>query len=186
MEQLNNSLTALPVLENIFLLVGIISLVVLLVSLAIDGIIDAFSVGDGLFSIPVISAFTALFGFVSYGSLAVFHTGADIAIILGIVAGGIGAVIAYALMRFLKASESNDSAAAIEFVGRDALLTSSIIEQENGSTSYGAISVTLRGNVYHFSAKAETPISKGEEVTIVEQLSSTLMLVKAVKQTEQK
>lgn len=183
MEMLN-SFTEGSATATLFLTVGILATIVLIFTFVLDGILEAFDIGDGPLSISVMSSFVALFGFVSFAAITAYDTSVLTAVIAGAIAGLLAGVFAFMVTQFLRNSEHSDSAGVSEFIGRKGKLTYGIRAKDNGTMSYGEVSLYLRGNKYVFSATAEEEIPKDTEVEIAEQRSDTLMLVKPVATSE--
>lgn len=157
-----------------FLLIGLIGLVVLIIAFALDGIFDAFDIGDGPLSLTTLAAFAAVFGGVG---LVAISSGASVstAALLGAVAGLLGGVGAWLLSRFFKNSESSASIDSNTLKGETATVILAITPER-----VGEIAISANGHRHTFSAVADDTISVGTEVRIIANISGTSVKVEKI------
>ncbi|UOR00986.1 hypothetical protein MUN77_12660 [Leucobacter allii] len=156
---------------GVFLIIGIVGGLLLLVSLVLDGIFDAFDFGDGPLSLTTIAAFAAIFGFTAFASVGAGMS-TSIAAVLGALAGLIGAAAAWWLSRFIRSAESNTSVSGDELVGSIGAVVLAI--PENG---LGEVAVTRHGERISLAASADTAIARGTAVRVVQTITSTSVRV---------
>jgi hypothetical protein len=162
---------------GIFLLIGIAGGVLLLISLLLDGIFDAFDFGDGPLSLTTIAAFTAIFGFTAF---ALVGSGVDspLAGTLGALAGVLGGALAWWLSRLIRSAESSTAVSSGELAGLEA----SVVLEIPGGSGFGEIAFTRHGERVSLSACASDRLPRGTRVRIVDSLTPTSVLVAAVSQ----
>lgn len=158
-----------------FLIIGGIGLVILLVSVvfgeAIEGIFDLDFLGGDLFSAAGIAAFLGAFGFSGVISLALLDI-TWIAILVGLVAGGIAFWGAAALTRWLKAGENHAVVRSDALVGASGRVITAIPEG-----SYGEVMISVGGRTLKRSARADVSIPSGVEVWVSGIVSPTAVQV---------
>lgn len=159
---------------GIFLIIGIVGGVLLLVSLLLDGIFDAFDFGDGPLSLTTIAAFTAIFGFASFASVGAGMS-TPVATIVGALSGLLGAAAAWWLSRAIRGAESNTAVSGSDLVGSTGAVVLAI--PENG---LGEVAVTRHGERISLSATATAPVPRGALVRIVQVVTSTSVRVEPV------
>lgn len=156
---------------SIFLVVGIIGVVLLLISLVLDGIFDAFDAGDGPLSLTSIAAFTAVFGFAAFAGVgAGLSTG--LAATVGAFAGVVGGAGAWWLSRMIRRAESNTAVTGTDLVGSIGSVTLAIPED-----GLGEVAVVRNGERLSLSATADHPIPRGAAITITQTITSTSVRV---------
>lgn len=156
---------------SIFLVIGIVGGILLLLSLVLDGIFDAFDFGDGPLSLTTIAAFTSIFGFAAFASVgAGMSTGAASAV--GGIAGLIGAVAAWWLSRLIRGAESSTALSGSDLVGSEASVVLAIPQG-----GLGEVALVRHGERVSLSATAEEAIGRGARVRIVQTLTSTSVQV---------
>jgi membrane protein implicated in regulation of membrane protease activity len=157
---------------NTFLLIGIVSIVLLIISVLLEGIFDVFDFGDGPLSLTTLSAFGAAFGFAAFGAegggLAI-----PVAIAIGIAAGIVGLLLAIPGSRMLQNSESTSTIKNSQLKGTKALIILPIRDDK----SLGEIAFSLNGHRYTFAAQSQEPLQVGDKVTIIDVLTESLVLV---------
>ncbi|MFD5601115.1 hypothetical protein ACFWHR_13795 [Leucobacter sp. NPDC058333] len=159
---------------GIFLIIGIAGGVLLLISLLLDGIFDAFDFGDGPLSLTTIAAFMAIFGFASFASVGAGMS-TPVATVVGALSGLLGAAAAWWLSRAIRGAESNTAVSGTDLFG----LTGSVVlaVPANG---LGEVAVIRHGERISLSASAEAPIPRGTQVRIVQIVTSTSVRVEPV------
>lgn len=172
MDWIQGLLNGSVVSGGVFLLIGIAGAVLLLISLLLDGIFDAFDFGDGPLSLTTISAFTAIFGFSAF-ALVGAGVAPPLAGTLGAVAGMIGGGLAWWLSRFVRSAESSTAVSSGELAGLEA----SVVLAIPGGSRFGEIALTRHGERVSLSACAKLPLERGARVRIVESLTPTSVLV---------
>lgn len=159
---------------GIFLLIGIIGAVLLLLSLLLDGIFDAFDFGDGPLSLTTIAAFTAIFGFTAFASVGA-GMATPIAAVVGALAGAVGGAIAWWLTRLIRSAESTTALSGDDLLGSVGAVVLAIPEG-----GLGEVALTRHGERVSLSASAIAPIPRGAAVRIVQMVTSTSVLVELV------
>ncbi|WP_346058033.1 hypothetical protein [Leucobacter alluvii] len=159
---------------GIFLIIGVVGGVLLLISLLLDGIFDAFDFGDGPLSLTTIAAFTAIFGFASFASVGAGMS-TPVATIVGALSGLLGAAAAWWLSRAIRGAESNTAVSGTDLVGSTGAVVLAI--PANG---LGEVAVTRHGERISLSASAEAPVPRGAQVRIVQVVTSTSVRVEPV------
>ncbi len=157
-----------------FLTIAIISLVVLIIAILIDGIFDF--LGGGAIPLEALGAFGTLFGFIGFACIG---GGVSIgaATTIGGIIGIIGAVGAWWFGRwFKKGSDTNSATDTKTIVGREAIVTLRI----PGGSDLGEIALSQNDLRVTFSAMADTIITAGSTVEITAVISETSVKVKAV------
>lgn len=159
---------------GIFLIIGIVGGVLLLVSLLLDGIFDAFDFGDGPLSLTTIAAFTAIFGFTAFASVGA-GIPTPISAVLGGLAGVVGGAAAWWLSRFIRNAESTTAVSGDDLVGSLGSVVLAI--PQNG---LGEVALTRHGERISLSASAAAPIPRGSAVRVVQVVTSTSVRVEPV------
>lgn len=165
-----------------FLGLGITGVVLLVLSLLLDGVlegvlsaVDAFDALDGLLSLPVVAAFVSMFGF--SGAIALETTGWGVAgaIGAGVPAGALTGWFAYRLGRALTDDRSGAAPRDEDLVGLAGSVVTSI-----PAGGYGEVLVRLSGLPVKLAARSEVPVARGAEVWVEQALSSTAVSVRVV------
>lgn len=159
---------------GIFLIIGVVGGVLLLISLLLDGIFDAFDFGDGPLSLTTIAAFTAIFGFASFASVGAGMS-TPVATIVGALSGLLGAAAAWWLSRAIRGAESNTAVSGSDLVGSTGAVVLAI--PANG---LGEVAITRHGERISLSAAADAPVPRGALVRIVQVVTSTSVRVEPV------
>ena len=159
---------------GVFLIIGIIGAILLVLSVILDGLFDAFNFGDGPLSLTTIAAFTAIFGFASF---AMVGAGASttVAGIVGAVAGVAGGAVAWWLSRLIRSAESNTSISSEELIGSEASVVLAI-----PAGGLGEVALVRNGERVSLSATAATAIARGSRVRVVQTLTATSVSVEEV------
>ncbi|MHA3683309.1 hypothetical protein ACXR2T_05225 [Leucobacter sp. HY1910] len=166
---------------GIFLIIGVIGAILLLISLLLDGIFDAFDFGDGPLSLTSIAAFTAIFGFTAFASVGA-GTPTPVAAVLGSLAGLLGGAAAWWLSKLIRGAESTTAVSEDELVGKTASVVLAIPEG-----GLGEVALTRHGERVSLAASSAAPVARGAAVRIVQVITSTSVRVEAdtTEQTEQ-
>lgn len=159
---------------GIFLIIGIVGGVLLLISLLLDGIFEAFDVGDGPLSLTTIAAFTAIFGFTSFASVGA-GMATPVAAIVGALAGVVGGAAAWWLSRLIRSAESTTAVSGGDLVGS---LGSVVLAIPEGGL--GEVALTRHGERISLSATASEPIPRGTAIRVVQIVTSTSVRVEPV------
>lgn len=152
------------------LVVGTVSLIILSISLIIDG--EVLDFGGDWFSISGIAAFFGLAGFTTLGAMA----GGAPPLLTGILAltvGALGLVGMGYVLRFLKASSTEHETSLDMLRGDVGKVTTEITV-----SAPGQIAATLSGLPVRLSAVSEEPLAVGDSVLILDILSPTQVLVR--------
>lgn len=156
---------------GVFLIIGIVGGVLLLISLVLDGIFDAFDFGDGPLSLTTIAAFTAIFGFTAF-ALVGAGLATPVAGALGAVAGVAGGAAAWWLSRVIRNAESNTAVTGEELVGSLAGVVLAIPEG-----GLGEVALVRHGERVSLSASSDVAIPRGAQVRITQTITATSVRV---------
>lgn len=156
---------------GIFLIIGIVGGLLLLISLVLDGIFDAFDFGDGPLSLTTIAAFTAIFGFTAF-ALVGAGLPTPLAGTLGALAGVLGGAAAWWLSRVIRSAESTTSVSSNELVGSTAGVVLAI-----PAGGLGEVALVRHGERVSLSATSDVAIPRGAEVRIAQTLTATSVRV---------
>ncbi|SJN09243.1 SC66T3.19c, hypothetical protein, len: 169 aa; unknown function, weakly similar to TR:O32077 (EMBL:Z99119), YuaF, Bacillus subtilis hypothetical protein (174 aa), fasta scores; opt: 142 z-score: 164.3 E(): 0.08, 28.0% identity in 161 aa overlap. Contains 5x (V/L)(F/L)(D/E)G repeats near the N-terminus [Leucobacter sp. 7(1)] len=159
---------------GVFLLIGIIGAVLLLLSLVLDGIFDAFDFGDGPLSLTTIAAFTAIFGFTAFASVGA-GMATPVAAVVGALAGLVGGLAAWWLTRLIRGAESTTALSGDDLVGSTGSVVLAI-----PAAGLGEVALTRHGERVSLSASAADPIPRGTAVRIVQVITSTSVRVEPI------
>lgn len=159
---------------GIFLTIGIVGGVLLLISLLLDGIFDAFDFGDGPLSLTTIAAFTSIFGFTAFAGVG---AGLDtpVAAVMGAAAGLLGGAVAWWLTRLIRGAESSTALSGEDLIGSEGAVVLAI-----PAGGLGEVAITRHGERVSLSATAATPLERGTAVRIVQTMTSTSVRVEPV------
>lgn len=158
-----------------FLIIGVVSVILLIVSVLLDGIFEAFDFGDGPLSLTTIAAFGSVFGFVGYASIG---GGASVgmATLYGAIAGLLGGILAWWMSKFFANSDSTASIKAASLEGTIA----QVILRIPGGESFGEVAITSNGLRHTFSALSKTPIATGSKVKVTSVLTNSSLYVEEI------
>lgn len=156
-----------------FLIIGAVGIVLLVISLALDDLVDGLfdQVGGDYLSGAALAAFLGALGFV--GALTLNLTSSiPIAILIGVLSGvGLGALAGWFTMRLRKGGDAANVRTA-DLVGQEGNVTTPI-----PSDGYGVVSIVVAGHITRLNAQADHPISSGTPIVITEVLSATAVRV---------
>lgn len=161
---------------GVFLIIGIVGGVLLLLSLLLDGIFDAFDFGDGPLSLTTIAAFTAIFGFTAFASVGA-GMATPVAAVVGALAGLVGGAAAWWLTKLIRGAESTTALSGDDFVGSEGAVVLAIPEG-----GLGEVAIFRHGERVSLAATADVPIARGAAVRIVQTVTSTSVRVEPVVQ----
>jgi len=159
-----------------FLIIGIIAVVLLVLSFALEGIFEAFDFGDGPLSLTTISAFGAVFGFVGYASVGAGASPA-LATLAGALTGVLGGFGAWRFAKFFENSSSSASIRSDSLTGEFAM----VILRINGGDSLGEVALMQNGIRHTFAAMSAEPIAVGTKVVIIATISDSSVMVETIK-----
>lgn len=162
-----------------FLTIGIIGIILLLISVLLDGVFEFLSAGDGPLSLTTIAAFGSTFGFGGYATIGAGGTPA-VASLVGVSIGLVGGVLAWLITRFFSKATTS---AAISSSTVDGTIAS-VILRIPGDEYYGEISFSRNGQRFSFAALAQEPIPVGSTVEVVTVLSESSVMVRKVQEDE--
>ncbi|MET8970341.1 hypothetical protein [Streptomyces hydrogenans] len=162
-----------------FLGLGIGGLLLLVLSLAFDGVLEGLFDGmgglDGFLSLPVVAGFLSALGFTGALVLGTTGTGAGVATGAGAVAGvGVG----WVTWRFGRALLRDPGAPAPR--GEDLAGSAGSVVTAVPADGYGEVLLYLAGQPVKYAARAAGPVPRGAEVWVESVLSPTSVLVRPV------
>lgn len=169
---LNGILDGSLVAGGAFLIIGIVGAVLLLLSLLLGGIFDAFDFGDGPLSLTTIAAFTTIFGFTAFACVG-SGVPAGLAGVFGALAGLLGAILAWWLTRLIRSAESTTALSSGQLAGQNAVVVLGI----PGGSGLGEVSLVRNGERVSLSAVSAAEIPAGSRVRILETITPTSVLV---------
>src|SRR5664279_4236691 len=149
-----------------FLVIGAVGIVLLLFSLVVGehlhGIFDALGGGDW-FTGSSMAAFLGALGF--GGAIVKQLTGSTL---LGVV---VGALVAYGMLTLRR----NDTGGAV--TTNDLMDAPGVVLSDIPALGFGEVRVTRQGQMMKLNAKSAIPISTGTQVTVINVLSATAVVV---------
>jgi len=154
------------VADTVFLVCAVVGGGLLLITVLVDDILGGlfefldFDVG-GSSLMPILLAFVAMFGIGGLFGTQVLELGNAQAAMVGVAFGAVGAVLAWGLFRFLKASETESPYSQQDLVGREAYVTVAI-----PATRWGTVSMEVEGMTQEFRATSSADIPRGQTVRI--------------------
>lgn len=157
-----------------FLVIGIIGVILLLVSVLLDGLFEVFDFGDGPLSLTSIAAFGTIFGFAAFGTVGA-GASTGVAAVVGSGAGLIGGAAAWWLSRLVRGAESSTAVTSDELVGSDASVVLAI-----PAGGLGEVALVRHGERVSLSATAETAIPRGARVRVIQTLTATSVSVEPI------
>lgn len=157
-----------------FLVIGVVGIVMLLFSLIVGehvhGIFDALGGGDW-FTGSSLAAFLGALGF--GGAIVQQLTGSTVlAVVGGILLGVIfGGLIAYGMIK-LRLIDTGGAVTTNDLMDAPGVVLSDI-----PALGFGEVRVTRQGQMMKLNAKSAIPISTGTQVTVINVLSATAVVV---------
>ncbi|MFG2417415.1 hypothetical protein [Streptomyces goshikiensis] len=162
---------------GLFLGLGIGGIVLLAVSLVLDGVVEG--VLDNLFggwlSLPVVAGFVSMLGFTGAIMLGSTGLGPGAAAAVGAAAGSGAGWLAWRLSRALLGDRSGAAPHQEDLLGSTGTVVTAI-----PAGGYGEVLLRLAGQPVKYAAQAETPLTRGAEVWVMAAPSSTSVTVRAV------
>jgi hypothetical protein len=159
---------------TVFLAIGVVGIVMLLVSLIVGehvhGILDALGGGDW-FTGSSLAAFLGATGF--GGAIVQQLTGSTLLSVVGGVLLGVvfGALVAVGMLR-LRRSDIGGVVTTHELLNAPGVVLSDI-----PALGFGEIRVTRQGHMMKLNAKSAIPLATGTQVTVIDVLSATAVVV---------
>ncbi|MEV0991845.1 TOBE domain-containing protein [Streptomyces sp. NPDC049949] len=166
---------------GLFLGLGIGGIVLLAVSLVLDGVVEGAFDGvlDGLFdgwlSLPVVAGFVSMLGFTGAIVLGSTGLGPGAAAAAGTLAGAGASWLAWRLSRALLRDRSAVAPHQDDLLGSTGTVVTAI-----PAGGYGEVLLRLAGQPVKYAAQADTPLTRGAEVWVTAAPSSTSVTVRAV------
>lgn len=166
---------------NWFLGLGIAGLVLLVLSLILDGVLEGLFDGvldglfDGLLSLPVIAGFVSMLGFGGAIVLGTTGLGTTGATAIGVVAGVAAGWLTWKLSRALMRDQGDAAPRGGDLVGISGSVVTAIPAE-----GYGEVLVHLAGQPLKLAAKCSVPLARGAEVWVEATLSATSVVVRPV------
>jgi hypothetical protein len=166
-----------------FLGLGIVGVVLLTLSLVLDGVLEGLFDGagvldgvfDGLLSLPVVAGFVSMLGFSGAIAMGTTGVGAGAATAIGVPAGIVTGWLAYRLSRVLVRDRSGAAPRDVDLLGVCGSVVTAIPVD-----GYGEVLVHLAGQPVKLSAKSATSVARGAEVWVERTLSHTAVSVRPV------
>jgi membrane-bound ClpP family serine protease len=166
-----------------FLGLGIAGVVLLTLSLVLDGVIEGFLDGvdaldgvlDGLLSLPVVAGFVSMLGFSGAIVMGTTGLGAVGAVAVGVPAGVATGGLAHRLGRALTHDRSGAAPRGDDLVGAPGSVVTAI-----PADGYGEVLVRLAGQPVKLAAKSPAAVGRGAEVWVEQVLSPTAVSVRPV------
>ena len=177
MDWLNGLLDGSLIAGGIFLIIGVVGGVLLLLSLVLDGIFDAFDFGDGPLSLTTIAAFTAIFGFTAF-ALVGAGLPTPLGGLLGALAGVLGGAAAWWLSKLIRSAESSTAVSGDDLVGSVAGVVLAI-----PAGGLGEVALVRHGERVSLSATADTALARGTQVRIAQTITATSVRVEPLTAT---
>lgn len=159
-----------------FLVIGAVGIVLLLFSLIVGehlhGIFDALGGGDW-FTGSSMAAFLGALGF--GGAIVKQLTGSTLLAVVGGILLGVafGALVAYGMLT-LRRNDTGGVVTTHELLNAPGVVLSDIPAQ-----GFGEIRVTRQGQMMKLNAKSTIPLATGTQVTVIDVLSATAVIVEA-------
>ena len=159
-----------------FLVIGAVGIVLLLFSLIVGehlhGIFDALGGGDW-FTGSSMAAFLGALGF--GGAIVMQLTGSTLLAVVGGVLLGVafGALVAYGMLTLRR----NDTGGVV--TTRELLNAPGVVLSDIPAQGFGEIRVTRQGQMMKLNAKSTIPLATGTQVTVIDVLSATAVVVEA-------
>ncbi len=166
---------------TLFLGLGIVGLVVLALSLVLDGVLEGLFDGaleglfDGWLSLPVIAGFVSMLGFGGALALGLTGLGGAGAAGVGVLAGLGVAWLTWKSSRSLMRDQTAVTARSGDLVGTAGSVVTAI-----PADGYGEVLLHLAGQPVKYAARSAGPVARGAEVWVESALSATSVEVRPV------
>ncbi|NEB00387.1 hypothetical protein [Streptomyces sp. SID13726] len=164
-----------------FLGIGITGVVLLALSLVLDGVLDGALDGalggalDGWLSLPVVAGFLAMTGFGGAIALGTTGAGPTVAAGAGAVAGLGTAWLTYRFGRLLAHDPTASAPTGDDLVGTAGSVVTAI-----PADGYGEVLLRLAGQPVKLAARSARPVARGAEVWVESAPTATSVLVRPV------
>ena len=151
------------VADLVFLVCALIGGGLLLLTVLLDDILGGLLDVDigGASLMPILLAFIAMFGIGGLFGTQVLELSGGQAAIVGVIAGGAGAAVAWGMFRLLRNSVTESPFSQADLVGQDAYVAVAI-----PATAWGTISMNVEGMIQEFRATSSVDIPRGTTVHI--------------------
>jgi membrane protein implicated in regulation of membrane protease activity len=157
-----------PIEDLVFIVCAVVGLVLLLITIVFDdilgGIFDALHIGfdlGGTSLAPLLIAFVAMFGVGGLVGTQLLDLHGGQAAIVGVIAGGIGVGIVYALFSTFRRAEGRPPFTLEDLVGRPASVAVGI-----PAGRFGSVYLKAEGQTHEFTATAAMDIASGTPVRV--------------------
>lgn len=152
-----------------FLALGIGGIVLLILSLAFDGMFE----GHFHSPLPVVAGFVSMLGFTGAVVLGTTPWGAAGSLLVGVLAGAATSGLTWQLSRVLMRDHTSVTPRAEHLVGTDATVVTAI-----PADGYGEVLLRAGGQSAKFAARSSVPLERGAEVWVEAVLSTTSVAVR--------
>jgi membrane protein implicated in regulation of membrane protease activity len=164
----DRSMITVPIEDLVFIVCAVVGLVLLLITIVFDdilgGIFDALHIGfdlGGTSLAPLLIAFVAMFGVGGLVGTQLLDLHGGQAAIVGVIAGGIGVGIVYALFSTFRRAEGRPPFTLEDLVGRTASVAVGI-----PAGRFGSVYLKAEGQTHEFTATAPIDIAPGTPVRV--------------------
>jgi membrane protein implicated in regulation of membrane protease activity len=155
-------------------IVGLLPLVILTVlAERVARFIDGLDIDVDAVRTPItfLLGFVSMFGVAGLVAMHALNMGAGQAVVIGVLAGIAGAVLAGRLLPVLRPSKGGSPVSVRELVGRDASVVVAI-----PAGGFGSVYVKAEGRTHEYSATASADIAAGTPVTVTGALGNGLVV----------
>ncbi|MGY0020156.1 hypothetical protein ACVHNB_14370 [Streptomyces sp. YJ-C3] len=168
---------------TLFLGLGIAGIVLLALSLVLDGVLEGLLDGvgaldgvfEGVLSLPVIAGFVSMLGFGGALVLGTTGLGAGAATAVGTGAGAGAGWLTWRLSRALMRDDSSRAPRGADLVGSTGRVVTAI-----PADGYGEVLLHQAGQPVKLAARSQVAVARGGEVWVEETLSPTSVAVRPV------
>ncbi|ATL32108.1 hypothetical protein [Streptomyces formicae] len=168
---------------TVFLGLGIAGIVLLVLSLVLDGVLEGLFGGagvldglfDGLLSLPVIAGFVSMLGFGGAIALGTTGIGAGPATAVGVGAGTGAAWLTWKVTRALMRDQTARTPNGDDLVGSSGAVVTAI-----PADGYGEVLLHLAGQPVKLAARSPIAVARGTEIWVDATLSPTSVAVRPV------
>ncbi|MGW7363528.1 hypothetical protein ACWGI8_08885 [Streptomyces sp. NPDC054841] len=166
---------------SLFLGFGIAGIVLLALSLVLDGVLEGFLDGvldgllDGWLSLPVVAGFVSMLGFTGAIVLGTTGLGVGVATAAGVVTGVAAGWLTWRLSRALMRDQTAAALRSDDLIGTAGSVVTAI-----PADGYGEVLLHVAGQPVKFAAKSDVPVQRGAEIWVETALSPTSVGVRPV------
>ncbi|MFF1374743.1 hypothetical protein [Streptomyces sp. NPDC058308] len=168
---------------TVFLGLGIAGIVLLALSLALDGMLEGLFAGagaldglfDGLLSLPVVAGFVSMLGFGGALVLGTTGFGTGPATVVGVCAGTGAGWVTWKFTRALMRDQTARTPRGDDLVGTAGSVVTAI-----PADGYGEVLLRLAGQPVKFAARSTAAVARGTEIWVDATLSPTSVAVRPV------